>query len=161
MGEVQAQKRAPQLLPPLHLFLASPPGCDAAQTGILCFPALFSFPEPGQPSSSSFSSFSLSYHHHHHCRRPGPGCSPAGPRGGFSESVTVSAESLAARANGRTFFNQLKLHFLQISLPLSAAKKITSRTAAKEKKKKKIPKPTQHPPQHPMQAAKSPHKLAG
>lgn len=138
MGEVQAQKRAPQPLPPLHLFLASPPGCNAAQTGILCFPALFSFPEPGQPSSSS-----LSYHHHH--RRPGPGCSPAGPRGGFSESVTVSAESLAARANGGTFFNQLKLHFLQISLPLSAAKKITSRTAAK----KKIPKPTQHPPNTP------------
>lgn len=118
----------PPPLPPPHLFPASRPWCDAAKPSILCFPPCFPSPSLGSPSPPP----------HPHCHRPGPGCSPAGPRGGFSESVTASAESLAARANGRSFFNQLKLHFLQISLPLSAAKK---KPAGRQQKKPNTPPP--------------------
>lgn len=118
---------------------------------LLCFPSL----SPGEPSSCpplppALLPSSLS-------PPPPPRGQAAAPgrsRGGFSESATVSAESLAVRANGRSFFNQLKWHFLQISLPLLAAKK---KPVGRQQGKKT---PTQPPPPS-TEAAKSPHKLAG
>lgn len=108
--------------PPLPLCLARPPRYDSTlvrlptQHPLSC--ALFPSPEPGE-------GFLLSSPPPcpQHCRPGARLLHPAGPRGGFSESATVSAETLAVRANGRSFFNQLKWHFLLISLPLSATKK--------------------------------------
>lgn len=95
--------------------------------------ALSPFPEPGEAFLLSSSPPPCPQH-------------PAGPRGGFSESATVSAESLAVWANGRSFFNQLKWHFLQISLPLSAAKK--KPVGQQQGKKKNQTNPNTTPPTH-------------
>lgn len=123
--------------PPPQLFPACPPPSNATETSILCFPLCFPSPSLGSPAPPPPPPVPITI-------TPGPGCSPAGPRGGFSESATVSAESLAARANGRSFFNQLKLHFLQISpLPSAAKKKPAGR---QEKKKKKDNQNPTHPP---------------